>query len=221
MLNKKIGMITLSTLGLLTLSPVVATATDYSNALNAESPVDVEITVPGEITIPPIDPEEPNPPLDPINPDQGEGLSLMYVSSLDFGSTEFKLNESQTVIAKPDSGVNDEGTTVHFENMASVMDIRGSRTGGWTLQVTQAAELFEGATITMNPTVSVNNLGVTVPLGSVLLNGSAQNFALSDGMGEAGIISLGMGAVELYVPAGTGVGEYTTTLNWQLVSEPV
>lgn len=213
-------MTVLATLGLTTIMPLTAGAVEYDGALNATTSVDAEITLPDEVVVPPIDPGDPNPPVDPVNPEHGDGLSLLYVSNLDFGSANFNLTTSQTLEAALDSGLDTVGEVVTFENMVSVMDIRGERQDGWALRVSQTADLFEGAEITMKPRVSANNLGVSVPVSSLVVNSSSQDFATADGTGEAGTISLGMGTVELNVPAGTGIGEYSTTLNWTLVSEP-
>lgn len=220
MLNKKIGtMVTLSALGLSLGTPFSVLATEYLDAQNAISPAVANIVAPEEITIPPVDPENPALPIDPTNPGLGDGLSLMYVSSLDFGEIEFKLNESQLINAQKDFGRIDE-EEVRFDNMVSVMDIRGSREDGWDLRVLQTEELFGGAQITMNPKVNENIFGVSIFNETIILNNATTSFANADGTGEAGVISIGMGEVVLAVPAGTGMGEYQTTLEWQLVSEP-
>lgn len=224
MLTKKIGIISsLVVVGILLGAPLNVAATTYEDAQNAESPVDVEIVAPdpGEIEIPiPPGPEEPDvmPPLEPTNPDLGDGLSLHYISGLQFPTTEFSLDEDKTVTANLDSGELD-GEKISFPNMAVVIDIRGDRTSGWDLQVSQKTELFEGAILTMNPKSS--DIGdVSTSSDSLILNDDAQIFASADGTGAAGVNSISMGKVTLFVPKGTGLGEYKTTLSWSLVSEP-
>lgn len=221
MLNKKIVKLTTAlTLGLILNSTTLVNATSYEGPLNAESPVSAEITLPKEIVIPPIDPENPElPPVDPTNPEKGNGLSLVYVSGLNFPKVEFDLNESQTILASRDSGENTEGETIEFDNMVTVMDVRDERTEGWALRASQTTELFNGAVINMIPKVYSNDMGVAVPP-SFEVNTSSKDFASANGSGNAGIMSIGMGDVELQVPAKTGVGEYSTTIKWELISEP-
>lgn len=221
MLNKKIVTLTTAlTLGLILNSTTLVNATNYEGPLNAESPVSAEITLPNEIVVPPIDPDNPVlPPAEPTNPEVGNGLSLVYVSGLNFPKVEFDLNKSQTILASRDSGENAEGETIDFDNMVTVMDIRDERTDGWALRASQAEELFNGAVISMIPKVSSNDMGVSV-FETFEVNTSSKDFASANGSGNAGIISLGMGDVELKVPAKTGVGEYSTTIKWELISEP-
>ena len=221
MLKKKIIKVAAAvTLGLVLNSTTFVNATKYDGPLNAESPVSAKITSPKEIVVPPINPENPIlPPAEPTNSENENGLSLVYVSGLNFPKVEFDFKQSQTVEANSDSGIDSDGKTIEFDNMVTVMDIRDQRSDGWDLRVSQVEELFNGAVISMNPEVYSNDMGVSVP--TVLdVNESPKLFASADGFGEAGIISLGMGEVKLSVPAKTGVGDFSTTLKWELISEP-
>ncbi|WP_317944039.1 WxL domain-containing protein [Carnobacterium maltaromaticum] len=221
--NKLISILALSLLGTTMIGPTVLATTEYPSATEGISSVEAEITMEDNPIIPPVDPEEPIPPIDPdeVNPDRGDGLSIRYVSGLDFESTEFS-TERQLLTAKTDSGVDSEGGTVEFGNMVAIEDIRGTR-DGWTLTVQQTDEFINGATISMNPYVVQNEFGVTTSNGSLEINNVAQNFASASnsGPGMAGITSIGMGDVTLDVPENTGVGRYDTTLNWTLISGPV
>ena len=221
MLNKKIIKVAAAvTLGLVLNSTTLVNATQFEGALKGESPVNAEIASPKEIVVPPIDPEGTVlPPVDPVNTHEGDGLSLVYVSGLNFPKVDFDLNESQTVEAISDSGKDAEGETIEFDNMVTVMDLRDERTDGWNLRASQEGELFNGAVISLTPKVYSNDMGVEVATDFVL-NEATQNFANADGTGNIGIISIGMGKVELHVPAKTAVGKYSTIIKWDLISEP-
>ncbi|UOO46389.1 WxL domain-containing protein [Enterococcus casseliflavus] len=202
---------------------IQASAATYGGPRDATSSVTAEITVPpvdpDNPEIPPIDPENPeNPPVDPgeTNPERGDGLSIRYVSSLDFGSTNFSVNP-QHLTANLDSGLENQ----EFENMVTVEDIRGDR-DGWTLTVRQMGEFANGSTITMNPYVHENSFGVVTTSGKLILTTEDKIFAEADNHdADAGVISMGMGTVTLDIPAGTGVGEYVTSLMWNLTNGPV
>lgn len=222
MMNKKlISTLALTVLGVNLAIPAASAVTDYPSATEGKSTVEAEIILGDEETIPPINPVDPNPPVDPVNPDRGEGLSIRYISSLDFGKTNFS-SQAQQLTAAPDSGTDENDDTVEFENMVTVEDIRGVR-DGWTLSVAQTADLMDGATLTMNPNVATNQLGVTVGSSTLVVDSENKIFASADneGAGMAGIISLGMGDVTLDIPANTGLGTYETTLDWTLTSGPL
>lgn len=201
---------------------IQASAATYDGPRDANSSVTAEITIPPvdpeNPGIPPVDPEDPNPPIDPeeTNPERGDGLSIRYVSPLDFGSTSFS-TETQRLTANHSTGLDGQS----FENMVTVEDIRGTR-DGWILTVNQAEELMDGAIITMNPYVAENDFGVTTSSDPLIIGTAAQNFAQADNeSADAGVISIGMGVVTLDIPARTGVGEYSTTLIWNLANGPV
>lgn len=220
--NKLISILALSVLGTTIMGPTVLATTEYPSATEGLSSVEAEIIMEDNPIIPPVDPQEPIPPIAPgeVNPDRGDGLSIRYVSGLDFGNTEFS-SDRQQLTAKPDSGINSEAEEVTFGNMVAIEDIRGTR-DGWTLTVQQTDEFINGATITMNPFVVDNEFGVTPSNGSLEINTVAQNFASASnsGPGMAGITSIGMGDVTLDIPENTGVGRYDTTLTWTLISGP-
>ncbi|MBO0481392.1 WxL domain-containing protein [Candidatus Enterococcus courvalinii] len=204
---------------------VQVSAATYDGPLDANSSVTAEITIPpvdpGNPEIPPVDPGEPEPPIDPgeMNPDRGDGLSIRYVSSLDFGSAEFS-TQAQRLTAKPDSGIDEELEEQEFENMVTVEDIRGER-DGWTLTVRQATEFMNGSVMSINPHVVENDFGVTTASGSLIVNTEDEVFAQADNQeADAGVISMGMGNVTLDVPARAGVGAYETTLMWNLTNGP-
>lgn len=148
-------MSTAALMAMLVGTGIQVSATTYNGPLDANSSVTAEITIPPidpeNPEIPPIDPENPEPPIDPevINPDRGDGLSIRYVSSLDFGSAEFS-TEAQRLTASLDSGLNEESEVQEFENMVTVEDIRGER-DGWTLTVRQATAFMDGSVMTLNP----------------------------------------------------------------------
>lgn len=198
----------------------VSAVTSYPDALNGEAPVDVEITPPSNPIIPPVDPTNPDPDPDP-DPNTKEGLLMLrYVSSLNFGASEFDGSNSQILFASDDINSNSGGS---FPNMVTVQDIRGTR-DGWVLTVKESAPLFAGAEITMAQqihTPTADALGVTIPNG-ITIGSNAVEFARADNQddGKAGVISIGMGQTELHIPAATGVGTYSSTLNWELVAGP-
>lgn len=199
---------------------IQAFAATYDGPTEANSSVTAEITVPENLGIPPIDPADPEPPVDPgeTNPERGDGLSIRYVSSLDFGSTEFSTG-AQILTASSDSGLDEDSEEKEFENMVTVEDIRGER-DGWKLTVRQATAFMDGAVITMNPNVAANDFGVTA-VSMIELSMEDEIFAQADNEEEdAGVISMGMGEVTLDVPARAGVGEYATTLVWNLTNGP-
>ena len=187
------------------------------SATTYDGPLDANSSVTAEITIPPIDPENPEPPIDPeeTNPERGDGLSIRYVSSLHFGSTQFS-TEAQRLTAHLDSGM--EGQ--EFENMVTVEDIRGER-DGWTLTVRQATAFMDGSVMMLNPHVANNDYGVTTASGGLIINTEDEVFAQADNQeADAGVISMGMGNVTLDVPARAGVGAYETSLMWNLTNGP-
>ncbi|ASZ08221.1 MULTISPECIES: WxL domain-containing protein [Enterococcus] len=214
-------MSTAALMAMLVGTGIQVSATTYDGPLDANSSVTAEITIPAidpeNPEIPPIDPENPDLPIDPeeTNPDRGDGLSIRYVSSLDFGSAEFS-TEAQRLTAHLDSGV--EGQ--EFENMVTVEDIRGER-DGWTLTVRQATAFMDGSVMTLNPHVANNDYGVTTTSGALIVNTEDEVFAQADNQeADAGVISMGMGNVTLDVPARAGVGAYETSLMWNLTNGP-
>ncbi|WP_270375679.1 WxL domain-containing protein [Enterococcus thailandicus] len=218
-------MSTAALMAMLVGTGIQVSATTYNGPLDANSSVTAEITIPPidpeNPEIPPIDPENPEPPIDPevINPDRGDGLSIRYVSSLDFGSAEFS-TEAQRLTASLDFGLDEESEVQEFENMVTVEDIRGER-DGWTLTVRQATAFMDGSVMTLNPHVANNDYGVTTTSGALIVNTEDEDFAQADNQeADAGVISMGMGNVTLDVPARAGVGAYETSLMWNLTNGP-
>ncbi|OTO09000.1 hypothetical protein A5882_003679 [Enterococcus sp. 4E1_DIV0656] len=170
--------------------------------------------------IPPVNPSDPLPPIDTEeqNPERGDGLAIRYASGLDFGSFEYS-TQTQEVLAQPDRE-NDGGGTM--ENMIAIEDTRTIR-DGWVLTVAQSDPLMTGAVIQMNPYVdSENVLGVSTPSGMIELNEDGQLFAWSENSAESqsGVISIGYGDVHLVVSGTIALGQYETTLTWNLVNGP-
>lgn len=172
--------------------------------------------------LPPVDPSDPDPEVSE-NPNEG-ALAIRYVSSLDFGSTETK-NKSQTLLSLPDQ----DNAENDLPNMVTIQDMRPeSQRTGWLLTVSQRGELMNGAQLTMEPYAHesfITRLGLKLPGIPVVLNSGAQNFAIADGTGEAGIVSFGMhqpgsNGVELRIPSGIGIGNYQASLDWSLVTGP-
>lgn len=219
MIRKSIATVLVMSTAVMAIGSInVSAVSTYPDALTGEAPVDVEITAPQTPIIPPVDPDSPDP--DP-DPNTQEGLLMLrYVSSLDFGSIEFDGSTAQELIASEDQNSNSGGS---FPNMVTVQDIRGTR-DGWVLTVKESAPLFAGAEITMAQSIhddTATALGVTIPNG-VTIGTDAVEFARADNQadGMAGVISIGMGEVALQIPAATGVAEYSSTLNWELVAAP-
>lgn len=201
-------------------------ATSYDGDLNALSPVTVLVEDDESTIIPPVDPENPTDPIDPILPNPNPtSLAITYISGLDFGQVVGD-GKKQIIGAKSDVDMN--GTS--FDNLVSLRDIRSlSQRDGWTLTVKQNSELLEGATISMNPFISpytAERFDLSTN-GEITLNEDAQVFAKTNSSANpSGSVSIGMAqpgeAVTLSIPdTEYEAGEYSTSLNWELVSGPI
>lgn len=221
----------LTTMGITALGTVV-NAAEYPDATNGISDVNVSVEIgeDGGPTIPPIDPENPVPPIDPDegNPNNGP-LALRYVSNLVFPSLPVS-TERTAVHANQDS--NDDGEL--FDNMVTIQDFRNDTTrDGWELTVKQDtnATFIPGSFITMtpyvHPTIAAQYAIQTPSASGLQLNSAEQVFASTENQeNPAGIVSIGFAnpdtdGVELSVPANTPVGDYKTTLTWNLASAPL
>ncbi|WP_317945317.1 leucine-rich repeat protein [Carnobacterium maltaromaticum] len=170
--------------------------------------------------IPPINPIDPN----PINPEDSnpdiEALSIRFVSGLDFGKI-FVSSLEQTLFSRPSKDIQNQ----EFPNMITVQDQRKEdRHDKWELTVKQEEELYPGSRIVMSPYVAdinKNQFNVSTSK-SFEVNNNNQLFA-SGGGDEIPmhIVSIGMHqpgsqGVELKFPRNTGIGDYHTTLTWNL-----
>lgn len=209
----------------------VAHAADYPDAKTGISDVNVSVEIgeDGGPTIPPIDPENPEPPVDPGpgNPHIGE-LSIRYISNLVFPTLPAS-TETTVVYADQDRNENDET----FDNMVTIQDFRNdANRDGWELSVKQDTNSFiPGSFITMtpyvHPTIAAEYQIQTPSASGLRLNNAEQVFARTESQeNPSGIVSIGfanpgMDGVELSVPANTPVGDYKTTITWNLSSAPL
>ena len=165
-----------------------------------------------------------------INPEDGvlelentnstiEGLSLRYVSNLQFDATTFSLS-NQILYANK----NIEIPKVTVQDMRPV-----SQRNGWELQVRQSEVFMDGAQLSFTPFVHELNqdvLKVRAHSGELRLNTEAQRFAgTTTSEYPSGIVTMGMGdldgqGVTLQVPGGAGIGNYEAELIWNLVASP-
>lgn len=200
------------------------TGASEANYKPIETQVFVNVTKLSNV-IPPVNIDHSSPPIDleNTNSDRGTGLSIRYVSGLDFGQNELSFSE-QKIGAKEDQAVNKEtGTSETFENMITVEDGRGIR-NGWVLTVRQYSEFNDGTVLEMNPNVDGRNIqGVFTGSNKLVLNGLSQIVAWSKNSESqmAGISSIGFGEVTLTIPKGGGVGEKQNSLIWELTDGPV
>lgn len=150
-------------------------------------------------------------------------LSLRFVSDLEFGETSVS-NSDQTVFSKPT--VDTEGQEI--PNMVTVQDTRPQ--GDWTLMVKQSEELVSGAIIRLTPYVHEQNMedfGIHIFYEELQVIRSGNIFASTRGsLGNPGVVSLGMNrpekqGVQLEVPKNVGVGDFKTTLIWNLIDAPM
>ncbi|CAD5902636.1 exported hypothetical protein [Carnobacterium maltaromaticum] len=174
--------------------------------------------------IPPIDPTDSNP-IFPENPNPAiEALSLRFVSDIDFNEINVS-NSDQRIYSKPTIDMNGQ----EIPNMVTVQDTRTvDKRDNWNLTVKQSGELMNGARIIMTPYSHSQNkemFGIIISNPVLVITSDFQSFAATDNSENAGIFSLGMHeteaqGVQLEVPAKAAVGQYSTTLIWNLVSAP-
>lgn len=173
--------------------------------------------------IPPVDPTDTNP-IFPENPNPiMDALSLRFVSDLEFGEISIS-NSDQTVFSKPTV----DATGQEIPNMVTVQDTRPQ--GSWSLTVRQSNELVSGARIQMHPFAheqNIENFKILIFYPIMEISTSAQLFAATfSSTRDAGIVSLGMNrpenqGVQLEVPKNVGVGDFKTTLIWNLNDAPM
>lgn len=137
--------------------------------------------------------------------------------------------ETTVVYADQDRNENDET----FDNMVTIQDFRNdANRDGWELSVKQDTNSFiPGSFITMtpyvHPTIAAEYQIQTPSASGLRLNNAEQVFARTESQeNPSGIVSIGfanpeMDGVELSVPANTPVGDYKTTITWNLSSAPL
>ncbi|CAD5900130.1 BspA family leucine-rich repeat surface protein [Carnobacterium maltaromaticum] len=187
-------------------------------------PITVNVSPMINPDIPPIDPTDSNP-IFPKNPNPAiEALSLRFVSDIDFNEINVS-NSDQRIYSKPTIDRNGQ----EIPNMVTVQDTRTvDKRDNWNLTVKQSGELMNGAQIIMTPYSHSQNkemFGIIISNPVLVITSDFQSFAATDNSENAGIFSLGMHepeaqGVQLEVPAKAAVGQYSTTLIWNLVSAP-
>lgn len=195
------------------------TGVNGANYKPIETKVFVNVTKLSNV-IPPVNIDNTPPPIDleNTNSSRGTGLSIRYVSGLDFGSKEFSFFE-QKLSAKSDQA----GPDVTFENMVTVEDGRSIR-NGWVLTARQSSEFNDGSVLEMSPYVDERNgQGVYTGSNTITMSNVSQTVAWAKNSESqmAGIISIGFGEVTLTIPKGVGVGEKQNSLIWELIDGPV
>lgn len=165
-----------------------------------------------------------------INPEDGilelentnsivEGLSLRYVSDLEFYSTIFSPSKQTLIPSK-----SDENPKVTVQDMRPI-----SQRNGWELQVRQNHVFADGAELIFNPFIhelNQNALKISAHSEALTINTEAQRFAgTTTSENPSGIVTMGMGSVagegvSLEIPGGAGIGSYETELVWNLVAGP-
>lgn len=187
-------------------------------------PITVNVSPVINPDIPPIDPTDSNP-ISPENPNPAiEALSLRFVSDIDFNEINVS-NSDQRIYSKPTIDMNGQ----KIPNMVTVQDTRTvDKRDNWNLTVKQSGELMNGARIIMTPYSHSQNkemFGITISNPVLVITSDCQSFAATDNSKNAGIFSLGMHepeaqGVQLEIPANAAVGQYSTTVIWNLVIAP-
>ncbi|MEG0733080.1 MAG: leucine-rich repeat protein, partial [Vagococcus sp.] len=182
------------------------------------SDIQLQVILSIDPEIPSVDPNEPNVSPEDTNPNV-EGLSIRYVSDIQFKSAPFSLLDQTLPLDNQEN-----------QPMVTVQDMRPrTERSGWELLVSQDSTFMNGAEIIMRPFIHQENQtnlfieGVS----ELILNDEPQRFAGTTMIEEPnpfGILSMGMGSGEnpmtLRVPGKTGVNSYETTVHWQLVTGP-
>lgn len=168
----------------------------------------IEIPNPGP-SDPIVNPE--NPPV--TNPDIGS-FGISYVSDLNFGVQNISSQNEEYVSTFDEAFLNDS----QYNHL--VVQNFEANNENWSITVEQEGAFIPGSTLTFSPSQST---GSTIELLfpqtlSVTADNGAQNFATeAKGLGVSTIL-LNSDGVQLSVPANTAVGEYSTTLVWNLVA---
>lgn len=195
----------------------------------------------------PVDPTDPGSTVDPGRPGTGGPLSLdVAPMKIDFGTTEIKAGENQTIMAKPMEVKDANQLTKLVPNYTQVTDKRGGRLG-WTLNVKQVEQLksasndlLTGAVINFkNSKIISPSVGETAPTGftgdlSLTPGSDSTVMSAAAGVGyltwvqsygnvidgEAGGDKLNDG-IELFVPSGAAKATtYSGKLVWSLTDTP-
>lgn len=232
---KKSSMFAVSALAVLTLGATVPTV-----AYAADSTASV-VFQPNTKPTDPVDPEDPDNPFTPDLPATGENgpLSIDYVSNFDFGTQNITTKDA-TYSAALTQGKDSTGATVEKPNFVQITDNTGESLG-WSLNVTQLAQLANGANELKGAKISLSNLEAvsnsasnaiapTVAGTFDLTPGTASKVTTADAnQGEGTWVTrfgadatAGADAVKLSVPGASvkKAATYTSTLQWTLTQTP-
>lgn len=224
---KLLSTVLIGSIGFTTIGGYVS-ATEFTDATNGISEVSAEIKIGenGGPTIPSVNPSNPEPPIDNSNQNGIPGeLSIRYISDVNFPDIEIS-TEAVTVFAELDKGIEDE----EFDNLVSVQDFRNDDDrDGWELTVKMSSDFISGSELTMNPFIQPAigvEYALVAPHSEIIIGEEAQVFARTqDHDNPAGIISMNLAdpdtdGVKLFIPANTPVGDYSTTLIWNMSTGP-
>lgn len=226
-MKKLVSTVLVGSIGFTTLGGYVS-AMEYPNETSGISDVSAQIIIGenGGPTIPSVNPINPEPPIDNSNQNGTLGaLSIRYISDVNFPDIEIS-TEPVTVFAELDKGIDDE----EFDNLVSVQDFRNdNERDGWELTVKMSSDFITGSELTMKPFIQpVVGLeyALIAPNNEILIGESAQVFARTQNNNNpSGIISMNLAdpdtdGVKLSIPANTPVGNYSTTLVWNMSTGP-
>jgi len=165
-------------------------------------------------------------------------LAIDYASNLDFGSHSISASDA-TYYASADSSAFSGSTVADFVEMH---DLRGAGSGNnWSLTVTQGAQFTNGSSALTGAQLSFSDAtaknasnGTYAPTATAnftLTPGQAQTVMTGDGTVGQYLTSFGTAAdykgnetgapISLSVPSGSAqVGNYTSTLTWDLTTAP-
>lgn len=211
------GLVSLSALGMA--MPALAASTGNSDGTGATSNAHVKLTPADETTDP----------TDPTDPGDGGGetgnkgpLTIDYVTPLEFG--EQKLTGTEAVYQ----------TTSKLPNV-QISDKRGQGQG-WTLKVkssefvdsTNQTQTLKGATVTLpvGTIKSVEGNVSTAPTANeaILESDNASEHVLMTAAATAGLGTwedlFDASKVQITVPSGNLVGDYSSSLTWTLEDAP-
>lgn len=189
----------------------------------------------------PVNPVEPITPDNPVGP-IGEGLTLDYVSTLDFGTKKISTT-TQTYYATADKGKNSKGEEISYPNYVQVSDLRGTK-AGWNLSVKQNAQFtagtdeLTGAKLTFSnaelvtgakeadsykPTATAGASFTLTPGTELPLINSENGKGMGTWVYRFGDATKQAASIGLEVPGTTLqlAKAYSTTLTWQLNNTPV
>lgn len=226
-MRKLVSTVLVGSIGFTILGGYVS-ANEYPNSTNGISDVSAQIIIGenGGPAVPSVDPSNPEPPIENTNQNGIPGaLSIRYISDINFPDIEIS-TEPVTVFAELDKGIDDE----EFDNLVSVQDFRNEdERNGWELTVRMSPGFISGSELTMKPFIHPAvglEYAVIAPNNEILIGESSQVFARTQNNNNpSGIISMNLvdsdtDGVKLSIPANTPVGNYSTTLVWNMSTGP-